>query len=74
MSFIELTTIKDNPILINPSDVFFFEEVRDDEDSKRYTLISFRPVNGKQIYNSLMVKESVLDVRIKLRSLDIGSA
>lgn len=74
MSFIELTTIKDNPILINPLDVFFFEEVRDDEDGKKYTLISFKPVNGKQIYNSLMVKETVFNIRIKLRSLDIYSA
>lgn len=74
MSFIELTTIKDNPILINPLDVFFFEEARDDEGGKRYTLVYFRPVNGKQIYNSLMIKESILDVRVKLRSLDICSA
>lgn len=74
MSFIELTTINDNPILINPLDVFSFEEARDDEYSKRYTLVCFRPVNGKQIYNSLMIKESILDVRVKLRGLDICSA
>lgn len=74
MSFIELTTINDNPILINPLDVFFFEEARDDEYGKRYTLVYFRPVNGKQIYNSLMIKESILDVRVKLRGLDICSA
>lgn len=74
MSFIELTTIKDNPVLINPLDVFFFEEVCDDEDGKRYTLVYFRPVNDKQIYNPLMIKESILNVRVKLRSLDICPA
>lgn len=72
MSFIQLITVKGNPILINPLDIFFFEEVLD-EDGEKYTLVSFRPVNGKQIYNSLMVKETVLDIRTKLISLDIHS-
>lgn len=72
MSFIQLTTVKGNPILINPLDIFFFEEVLD-EDGKRYTLVYFRPVNSKQIYNSLMVRETVLDIRTKLISLGIHS-
>lgn len=73
MSFIQLTTVKGNPILINPLDIFFFEEVLD-EDGEKYTLVSFRPVNGKQVYNSLMVKETAYEIRIKLNYIDIRTA
>lgn len=72
MYFIELTTYKGNPVLINPEDVLFIEEVLDDETNK-HTLLCFRPTGANQIPNSLMVKDSVFAIRAKLIRLGIKS-
>lgn len=72
MHFIELTTYKGNPILINPEDVFFIEEVLDGE-TDRYTLICFRSTEASQATKSLMVKDNLSSIRAKLFRLGVNS-